>query len=1017
MAYGTVKVDNITFTNSGADQATTISGIYRAITSGVTVTGTISGVTIQGTTVSGTTVTGTTANFVSGVFTTQVSGATVTGTQSSFTSGNFVTLSGATATFTSGVIASGTAAAPSLSILGDPNTGLYSPGADQVALATAGAGRLFIESDGRVGVGAANTTGGINLDIIGSTPTLRVTGTSGSNAKFELVSVAAVLWSQVCSGSDGSLSFNKNGAEQMRLDSSGRLGLGTSSPSYALDIVGSSGVGLQILENTSANTRRLRITQESTGVTYDATYGTGDNAHRWLVGGSERMRIDSNGSVGIGTSSPNYKLEVYGDGTSTSTLALINPSATNGAAIYFGDSNQSSAIKTIPAGGTHSLGFFVAGSTTERMRIDSSGRVGIGVTSPNTLLHVLGGDLKVQKSSANLDSVSEITLSNVYRTGRILSSYTNPASITETYIAFHTNRNGDPNDTVGEVMRIAGGNVGIGTSSPAVKLQVQTIPQLVSQSGSVLFGPNVDYGFEIRNIIDSGGYPSVEFRGPTAGSAPMVFYAGVGSAERMRINGPGDVGIGTSAPTEKLHVNGNIALDTVVLNTPKYINFLANSTGAEYGGIKWYNFQWNNTIRASITSGSGGAVSNGYLAFSTGISGLDATEKMRIDSSGSVGIGTSSPVTLLDISVAGGMARIGSGSGNNLIQAYTGAVGIGMWAGGNPRFYSTGGMIFSVNSTVGTSAPTGYVDAMTIDSNGNLLVGTSSARLISSAFLGGGGAIAELQVEGTNLAMGSFASNRNDGFGPYLALVKSRGTAAGSFTLVSNGDGIGALSFNGTDGSAALVGAAISAFVDGTPGANDMPGRLIFSTTADGAASPTERMRITSGGNILFNGSSVVDQSLVLFSYNGGVNQGAIFAESDTTSGNTAIRFKVAGSTVGSITTTSSATAYNTSSDYRLKENVVPLTGAIDRLNQLQVHRFNFTANPDHTVDGFIAHEAQTVVPECVTGEKDAVDADGNPVYQGIDQSKLVPLLTAALQEAIAKIETLEGKVAALEGS
>ena len=119
---------------------------------------------------------------------------------------------------------------------------------------------------------------------------------------------------------------------------------------------------------------------------------------------------------------------------------------------------------------------------------------------------------------------------------------------------------------------------------------------------------------------------------------------------------------------------------------------------------------------------------------------------------------------------------------------------------------------------------------------------------------------------------------------------------------------------------------------------------------------------------------------------------------------------------VGSISTTGSATAYNTSSDYRLKENIQPLTGAITRLQQLPVHRFNFIADPDTTVDGFIAHEAQAVVPECVTGEKDAVDDEGKPIYQGIDQSKLVPLLTAALQEAIAKIETLEAKVAALEG-
>ena len=166
MAYGTVKVDNITFDNGGSDQNVTTSGIYRAITSGITVTGTMSGAVVIGSpSVSGTTVAGTTANFSSGIFTTQVSGVTVTGTTSNFTSGNFVSLSGGTATFTSGVIASGTAAAPSLSIVGDGNTGIYSPGADQLAVATNGSGRLFVNSTGQVGV--ANSSPGVAFDVTG----------------------------------------------------------------------------------------------------------------------------------------------------------------------------------------------------------------------------------------------------------------------------------------------------------------------------------------------------------------------------------------------------------------------------------------------------------------------------------------------------------------------------------------------------------------------------------------------------------------------------------------------------------------------------------------------------------------------------------------------------------------------------------------------------------------------------------------------------------------------------------
>ena len=141
---------------------------------------------------------------------------------------------------------------------------------------------------------------------------------------------------------------------------------------------------------------------------------------------------------------------------------------------------------------------------------------------------------------------------------------------------------------------------------------------------------------------------------------------------------------------------------------------------------------------------------------------------------------------------------------------------------------------------------------------------------------------------------------------------------------------------------------------------------------------------------------------------------------------------------VGYIGTNGSATTYHTSSDYRLKENVTNISDGITRVKQLSPKRFNFIADADTTVDGFLAHEAQTVVPEAIGGTKDEVevwgdheelpdgvsvgdnklDDDGKtiPVMQGIDQSKLVPLLTAALQEAIAKIEILETKVAALEG-
>ena len=121
------------------------------------------------------------------------------------------------------------------------------------------------------------------------------------------------------------------------------------------------------------------------------------------------------------------------------------------------------------------------------------------------------------------------------------------------------------------------------------------------------------------------------------------------------------------------------------------------------------------------------------------------------------------------------------------------------------------------------------------------------------------------------------------------------------------------------------------------------------------------------------------------------------------------ISFRSPNGEVGSVTTNGSATSFNTSSDYRLKENAVAISDGITRLKTLKPYRFNFKTDASTTVDGFFAHEV-TAVPEAITGTKDEVDSDNNPVYQGIDQSKLVPLLVAALQEAIGRIEALEAK-------
>ena len=178
----------------------------------------------------------------------------------------------------------------------------------------------------------------------------------------------------------------------------------------------------------------------------------------------------------------------------------------------------------------------------------------------------------------------------------------------------------------------------------------------------------------------------------------------------------------------------------------------------------------------------------------------------------------------------------------------------------------------------------------------------------------------------------------------------------------------------------------------------------------------TERFRINNSNHVLFytTSNSAPDG-------NGGVivaddgNGSFIQISKKTTSAVPAMEFYNSNGRVGQIIPSGSATSFTTSSDYRLKENVVTDWDATSRLKQLKPSRFNFKADKDTTLDGFLAHEVSSIVPEAITGTKDEVDTDGNAVMQSIDQAKLVPLLTKTLQEAVAKIETLEAKVKELE--
>ena len=189
---------------------------------------------------------------------------------------------------------------------------------------------------------------------------------------------------------------------------------------------------------------------------------------------------------------------------------------------------------------------------------------------------------------------------------------------------------------------------------------------------------------------------------------------------------------------------------------------------------------------------------------------------------------------------------------------------------------------------------------------------------------------------------------------------------------------------------------------------------LVFATNATGA-SATPKLTISSGGNVRINNSDAGNYRLKI-AFAGDGEEGIGLQSTYSGAGNMLRFLNSAGSTVGIVSTTNTSTNYATSSDYRLKENVTPITDALSRVNKLKPSRFNFISESDKTVDGFLAHQVQDIIPEAISGEKDAVKEDGTPNYQGIDQSKIVPLLTAAIQEQQTIIEDLKLRIETLEG-
>ena len=575
----------------------------------------------------------------------------------------------------------------------------------------------------------------------------------------------------------------------------------------------------------------------------------------------ERLRIDSAGKVGIGTSDPQGQLTVQQSAVTnapsrSSALYLENNAnceiqmvgnPVNDCQVRFGTGSNSFKGALEYQLDVDALLAYTNGS--ERLRINSSGNVGIGTSIPSALLHLAANApyITFEDKDNNQDWQLQAT-------------------------AWFALRN---QTTASELLRVtSGGNVGIGTTNPGYLLDLNSAATNIfrivtnSEGGSPL----------ILAANNNTATPTNQFfvahngAGVNIGNARNYLALFSSNVERLRIDSSGNVGIGTSSPDEALEVFGNIKLSQtstqLVFEDSNSANLTINKFQSYDGALIADVDPSNNgsvasTFRVSVdgterlrinNSGAFGVAganfgTAGQVLTSNGSSAAPSWETVSGGSSqwddvtgginyagGNVGIGATSPVAKLDL--RGNLRISGGGSDTG-----TGLVG----------YTESSGEFKSVLAAYRMAFFTGFNNSRTesvrIDNSGNLLVNISSARTNYKFNATSISPLFQLESTGGNTSFG-IIRNSNSGNAGTIYLAKSRGTTDGSNTIVQQGDRLGSLSFNGADGTDLVTAARIDAEVDGTPGTNDMPGRLLFFTTSNGGSTPQERMRITSAGNV-----------------------------------------------------------------------------------------------------------------------------------------------------------------------
>jgi hypothetical protein len=462
------------------------------------------------------------------------------------------------------------------------------------------------------------------------------------------------------------------------------------------------------------------------------------------------------------------------------------------------------------------------------------------------------------------------------------------------------------------------------------------------------------------------------------------------NTEQMRLTSTG-LGIGTSSPSQKLDVSGSARVTGSVYST----SFINTTNGTSY-------FTDASTGNGIYVGGSTATPANAVRVFT------NAAEVARFDSSGNLGLGVApSAWGSLYKALQNAAGFYGNYSTTNIIVGQN-------WydaAAGSYRYVNNGHATYYTQVS-GThswhTAPSGtagnaisFTQAMTLDASGRLFVNATSTT-----------ETAQLLVSGTKTISSGIPLNQ-------IGVTDATAMAAGVG---------GAINFIGkyTSGGLETSFASIEASKDnGTSG--DFGAAMLFKTRVNGGAQ-TERARIDSSGNLLVGSASGTGARIyarggadVLFADATGSNTGYVYRTA--TNSAQAGYFITSAGQAGYIQCTGNTTSYVSGSDYRLKDNIRPIDGALAKVAAMRPVAFEWKSDGSYG-ESFLAHELAEVCPQAVTGEKDAVDEEGKPVYQGIDTSFLVATLTAALQEAhglikdqSAAITALTARVAALESN